>query len=180
MIPFVVAIGGPPGSGKSTAGRKVAEALGLTFRSVGEAFRAEAREHGMDLEAFGRWAESHPEVDRELDRRMAELARPGVVLEGRIQGTLLKRAGVPVRSVRVTASRPERLQRLARRDGGSPEETESQLAAREASERTRYAEFYGIDLDHETADLTVDATRASADEVAQTIVAYLKREATGP
>lgn len=173
MIRWVVAIGGPPGSGKSTAGRKVASALGLDFRSAGEFFRAEAKERGVDLEQFGRYAEAHPEVDRELDRRMQALARPGVLLEGRIQGVLCRRAGVPVRYVQITADRPTRVERLLGRDGGSREETERRLARREESERRRYLEFYGIDLERETPDLTVDSTTLSADEVAERVVAFL-------
>lgn len=173
MIPWVVAIGGPAGSGKSTVGRKVAAALGLEFRSVGELFRAEASSRGLDLEAFGRYAEEHPEVDRELDRRMLVLAHPGVVLEGRVQGALLRRERVPVRTVRVTAAREVRLRRLVARDGGTPEGTAARLATREASERSRYRAFYGIDPDAEPVDLTVDATTASADEVAERIVRFL-------
>ncbi|EQD35681.1 cytidylate kinase, partial [mine drainage metagenome] len=63
MIDVVVCIGGPPGSGKSTAGRKIAERLGLEYRSAGDIFRAEASQHGLDLEAFGRYADGPtPEV----------------------------------------------------------------------------------------------------------------------
>ncbi len=180
MIPFVVAIGGPAGSGKSTVGRKVASRLGATFHSVGELFRAEARERSMDLEAFGRYAETHPEVDRELDRRALSLARPGVVLEGRVQGVLLRRAGRPVRTVRVTASREVRVARLLQRDGGTTEATETKLSEREASERTRYVALYGIDPELEPVDLVVDATDSSADEVAETIVRFLRRPVEGP
>ncbi|MGB6501651.1 MAG: AAA family ATPase, partial [Thermoplasmata archaeon] len=77
MIHRVVTLGGPPGSGKSTAGRLVAAELGLQLRSAGEMFRAEAVSQGMSLAVFGRYAEAHPEVDRELDRRMQALAAPG-------------------------------------------------------------------------------------------------------
>ena len=174
MIGWVVAIGGPPGSGKSTAGRLVAGELGLEYRSAGEEFRAEARRRGMDLAAFGRYAEAHPEVDRDLDRRMQELARPGRVLDGRIQGVLCRRNGIPVRSVVVTASEDERARRLAARDGQSVDTARTLLREREASERVRYAQFYGIDVDRETPDLTVDSTRSPPDEVARTIVAFVR------
>ncbi|MGA8543592.1 MAG: AAA family ATPase, partial [Thermoplasmata archaeon] len=118
MIGWVVAIGGPPGSGKSTAGRLVAHRLGLTYLSAGDRFRAEAARRSMDLEAFGRYAENHPEVDRDLDREMQEVARPGTVLDGRIQGILCRRNGTPVRYVVVTATEAERARRVAGRDGG--------------------------------------------------------------
>ena len=174
MIGWVVTIGGPPGSGKSTAGRRVAEALGLEYRSAGEEFRAEAARRGMDLAAFGRYAEAHPEVDRDLDRRMQELARPGRVLDGRIQGVLCRRNGIPVRSVVVTASEAERARRLAHRDGESVEVALTLLREREASERARYVKFYGIDIDRESPDLTVDSTHRSPDEVTRAIVAFVR------
>jgi CMP/dCMP kinase len=180
VIGWVVALGGPPGSGKSTAGRKVADELHLLYRSAGGEFRAEAARRGMDLESFGKYAESHPEVDRDLDRTMQGLARPGVVLDGRIQGVLCRRAGTPVRYIVVTATEEERARRVARRDGGSVADALSQIRAREASERARYSRYYGIDLDTEVPDLTVDSTSTPPDGVAAAIVEFLRAPARGP
>jgi len=179
VIAAVVTLGGPPGSGKSTAGRRVAEALSLEFRSAGEIFRAEARRHGMDLEAFGHFAAQHPEVDRELDRSMQALARPGRVLEGRVQGPLCRRAGVPVYDVIVTAREDVRVRRVAERDGEPLELARAKVRDREAAERARYLDFYGIDLDRETAGLVVDSSDRPPSAVADAILAYIReREAT--
>jgi CMP/dCMP kinase len=177
VIDRVVALGGPPGSGKSTAGRRVAERLGLEYRSAGDAFRAEAARRGMDVEAFSQFAESHPEVDRDLDRSMQALARPGRLLDGRIQGTLCRRAGTPVADIVVTAELAERIRRVAHRDGQSEAEATRRVRDREASERARYREFYGIDLDREAPDLSIDSTALPPDEVAERIVAFLVRAA---
>ncbi len=173
MIDRVVALGGPPGSGKSTAGHRVASELGLTFTSAGDAFRAEAARHRMDVEAFGRYAEAHPEVDRDLDRAMQAIAGPGHLLDGRIQGILCRRAGTPVAYVVVTAEFAERVRRVARRDGQPEGEAARRVAEREASEARRYHEFYGIDVDRETPDLTVDSTHLGPDAVTARIVAFL-------
>jgi len=176
----VLAVGGPPGSGKSTAGRLAAASLDLEFRSAGEEFRRSAAERSMDVDAFGQYAESHPEVDRELDERMLALARPGRLLEGRLTGPLCRRRAIPVDYVVVTASEAERIRRIARRDGRTLEEAGRHLRQREASERVRYATLYRIDLDLETPDLTVDATRPPPEEVARTIVTFVRaREAAG-
>lgn len=174
MIGWVVAIGGPPGSGKSTAGRLAAEQLGLEYRSAGDLFRAEATRRGMDLEAFGQFAEMHPEVDRDLDRAMQALAQPGRVLDGRIQGVLCRRNGIPVRYVVVTADPVERARRVALRDGETIAQAAAHLRTREASERARYAKFYAIDLDREPADLTIDSTHRSAPEVTAAIVEFVR------
>lgn len=175
MIRRVVAIGGPPGSGKSTAGRRVAALLGLDYRSAGELFREEARRRGLDLETFGRFAEEHPEVDQELDRAMQALARPGSLLDGRIQGTLCRRNRIPVHVLVVTASETERVRRVAARDGQTPEVARRALRVREASERDRYLRYYGIDLDRERPDATIDSTSTPAEAVAAAIVAHIER-----
>lgn len=174
MIHRVVTLGGPPGSGKSTAGRLVAEALGLEYRSAGELFRAEAARRSLSLEAFGRYAAAHPEVDRELDRAMQALAAPGRLLEGRIQGALCRRAGTPVHAIVVTASEAERVRRVAGRDRQSLEEARRALLEREESERARYLRFYGIDIAQEPADLSVDSTRLAPGAVAEVIVEFLR------
>jgi len=174
VIGRVVAIGGPPGSGKSTAGRLVVGALGLQYRSAGEVFRAEAAARGMDVESFGVYAEAHPEVDRTLDERMQALARPGVLLDGRIQGVLCRRRGTPVYSVVVTAEEDERARRVAARDGQAFEEARERIRNRAEGERRRYRALYGIEVDAERGDLTVDSTSTPADRVAEEIVRFLK------
>lgn len=181
MIRAVVTIAGPPGSGKSTAGRRLAEMLGLEYRSAGEIFRREARERGMTLEAFGRFAEAHPEVDRELDRAMQALARPGRLLDGRIQGPLCRRHGVPVHHIVVTASEEVRVRRVAHRDGQALETARAEVRAREASERARYQQYYDIDLERDRPDLVVDSTSQTPDEVAAVIAEFVRaREASAP
>jgi len=181
VIHRVVAIGGPPGSGKSTVGRLVAQRLGLTYTAAGELFRAEGRRRGMDVEEFGRYAEGHPEVDLELDRAMQSLATPGRLLDSRLQGALCRRHGIPVHYVVVTASEAERARRVAGRDGQSVEEAHRRIAEREASERSRYLARYGIDLATEQPDLTVDSTRLPAESVAERVVQFVRgREAEAP
>ncbi len=180
MIDAVVCIGGPPGSGKSTAGRRVAERLRLEYRSAGELFRAEAARRGLDLEAFGRYAESHPEVDRELDGAMQALATPGRLLDGRIQGPLCRRHGRRTVSIVVTARSEVRAARVAGRDSVPLDRALAQIVAREASEHRRYRRLYGIDLDSEPVDLTVDSSDLSAPAVAQEILQFLQLRGTAP
>ncbi len=179
MISRPVALGGPPGSGTTSAGRLVAQALGLEYVSAGEEFRKEAARRGFELEAFGRYAEAHPEVDQELDRSMQSAARPGRLLEGRIQGVLCRRNHVPCWWVRLDAEEAERARRVAGRDRVPLEEALRAIRVREASERDRYLRFYGIDLDRETPDLDVDTTHTPADQVAERIVRFLREREGG-
>ncbi|MGI0052679.1 MAG: AAA family ATPase, partial [Thermoplasmata archaeon] len=133
-----IAIGGPPGSGTTTAARAIARELHLELVSAGERFRAEARARGMELGAFSRYAEEHPEVDRALDEAMLSQARPGSLLEGRVQGALLRRREVPVHWIEITAQFEVRVGRVAAREGIPPARASEEIRGRETSERARY------------------------------------------
>ncbi len=68
-----ITISGPPGSGTTSLARYLAGKYGLDLTSAGEVFRQLAREHGMDLAEFGRFAENDPSVDRMIDARQKEI-----------------------------------------------------------------------------------------------------------
>jgi CMP/dCMP kinase len=169
----VATIGGPPGSGKSTAGRAVAAALQREFVSAGDLFRAEAQRRGVDLLELSRLAAADETIDRALDDEMVRRADPGRILDGRVTGPILRRRGVPNQYVVVTAEESVRWQRLAGRDGGSVDEVGPQTREREASERDRYLRYYGIDLAKEAPDLLIDSTNLSPGEVVLRIVEFL-------
>lgn len=174
MIDRVVALGGPPGSGKTTAARRLAERLNLELRSAGERFRAEAASRGLDLGEFSRYAELHPEVDRALDEGMVALARPGRLLEGRLTGALLRRRGVPVHWLAVVAPAEVRAGRIAQRDHLDVEEARRSMELREESERRRYLRYYAVDLGAERPDFSVDSTNLAPDGVVAALEGYLR------
>lgn len=175
----VVTLTGPPGSGKTTAGRLAAERLGLTFVSAGALFRREAERRGLDLPRFSRFAEQHEEVDRALDEQMLGWADPAHLLEGRITGALCRRRSIPTLYLVVTAPESVRVGRLAGRDGGALEEVRRATRQRERSEADRYRRYYGIDLTAETADLTVDSSALSAAQVADRLAAFVRQRRPG-
>ncbi len=174
MIDRPITLGGPPGGGKSTAGRALALRFGLTYVSAGEFFRAEGRARGLTVEEYSRYAQAHPEVDEALDRRVQEFARPGYLLDGRIQGPLARRRGLEVYGFIVTARPDVRAARVARRDGLGLEEAARRIAEREASELERYRRLYGIDLRSETGETTVDSSDLTPAEVVDALVRGLR------
>lgn len=156
---MIVAIGGPPGSGKTTAATQFAAEFGFVLVSGGRLFREMAAERGMGLAAFSAYAETHHDVDRQLDAmvlaavRDAALAGRDVVVEGRIQPHLLARNEPRPFTVLITAPIDVRAKRIAEREGKSERRALDEILARESSERKRYRAIYGIDLD----DVTVYA-----------------------
>ncbi|MCI4350617.1 MAG: (d)CMP kinase [Thermoplasmata archaeon] len=174
MTAPLVALGGPPGSGKTTAARSVAAKLHLELRSAGDLFRAAASARRMDLLEFSAYAEAHPEVDLEIDEAMIGLAGPGRMLEGRLVGEFLRRRGLHALWIDVTAREEVRAQRIAHRDHLSVADALARTRARERSERDRYARFYGIDLDATQPDERVDASDLTPEQVVERIIALVE------
>jgi cytidylate kinase len=170
---LLVTISGLPGTGTTTASRLVAEALGLERVPGGEVFRQMAAEAGMSLADFGVYAIDHPEIDRELDRRLEERARAGgCVIESRLAGWLAHQAAL--RSVRVwlRCDDDERARRVASRDGTTQAQALLENRERAAVEHGRYLAFYGIDLEDLTIyDLVLDSTIDRAPVLAREIIA---------
>src|SRR3990170_417071 len=75
---MIVAIGGPPGGGKTTAADLYARTYKAVFISGGGIFREMAAERGMDLVRFSKYAEAHYEVDRQLDEMILAAVRKAV------------------------------------------------------------------------------------------------------
>lgn len=174
---MLVTISGLPGSGTTTLSRLVAAALDLDRLPGGEVFRQMAAESGMTLAEFGRHARDHPEHDRELDRRLLERARAGgVVIESRLAGWLAARDDLPAVRVWVTCSDEERARRVGRRDATDVTTARADNTAREALERARYQDLYGIDLtDLSVYDLVLDSTGIAPEALAAEVVSAARR-----
>lgn len=126
----------------------------------------------MDLPAFGAYAVSHPEVDVELDRRLAERARAGgVVIESRLAGWIAYHEGLDGLRVGLRCDEMVRAERVAGREGISLDRALADNADREKVEHDRYLALYGIDISDMTPyDLVVDTGTLESEAVCDRIV----------
>lgn len=170
---MLVTISGLPGSGTTTLSRVVATELGLERVPGGEVFRELAAEAGMTLAEFGVHAQGHPEIDVELDNRLTARAVTGsCVIESRLAGWLVTRAGLDATRVWVDCSDEERARRVAGRDAITLDQALVENRERERLEHVRYLSIYGIDLtDRSVYDLVLDSTAAPVAELGASAVA---------
>jgi cytidylate kinase len=157
---MLITVSGPFGSGKTTFAEGVAGELGYEYVSGGDIFRSLAEERGVSLVEFNRLAEEDDQVDRDLDRRLREIAteREDLVLESRLAGWI---AGDHA-DLKFWLDAPlgVRVDRVADREDKSHETARRESTERATSEARRYEEYYGIDIeDRSIYDLVVNTAR---------------------
>jgi cytidylate kinase len=173
---MLLTVSGPAGSGKSTTATGLAEALDLAHVSGGDIFRELADERGYSPVEFNELAEEDDQIDRDLDRRLYEIARDrdGVVLESRLAGWL---AG-DFADFRFWLDAPldVRAARIADREGKAVDRAREETNRRERSERTRYADYYDIDVDDLSIyDFVVNTARWTAPDVLAILTTAIER-----
>jgi cytidylate kinase len=152
---LIIAIGGLHGTGKSTCAKALAKTFNLKYVSAGEIFRKIAYEKGVSIEELSKLSEVDNSIDLSIDEETKREAECGnVVLEGQLTPWFTKNKAL---KIYVIASKEERILRISKRDGLTLEEAEKETLNREASERKRYKEYYGINVnDLSIYDLIID------------------------
>jgi cytidylate kinase len=175
---LIITVSGPPGSGTTTTSEHVAARLEVALVPGGVVFRAMAAERGMSLAAFGLYATDHPEVDVELDARLAERARQGdVLIESRLAGWIARNEGLDAVTVYLECPAEVRAARVADREGLDVARALAENVEREQVERERYLALYGVDIEDLTIyELVLDSGSSSPDELSDRIAeAAVKR-----
>ena len=89
---MIITIGGSAGSGTTTAAKVLSEKLDIPYLSTGSIFRQMAKEHGMSVIEFNKFSENNADIDKELDKRQAEIAYESgnIVVEGRLSAYFIE------------------------------------------------------------------------------------------
>jgi CMP/dCMP kinase len=166
---MIITIGGLAGSGTTTAAKILSEKLQIPYLSAGEIFRLMAVEKGMDIMEFGKYAEGNDEIDLEIDRRQAQLAKEytDLIVEGRLSAYFVE-ADLKIWFV---APLDIRTERICMREGKTRETVKKEIITRGESEATRYQEIHGIDIGNmEVYDIVINSHSFKPEGIAEIIL----------
>lgn len=130
----------------------------------------------MGLIELGRYAERHPEFDREIDERLvAEARKGGVILDGRATCHLLKKRRIPAICVWLAADPAVSARRIAKRDGLTVKEALAKSRLREAEVARRLKALWGVDTkDVSLYDAVIETDDYTPKEVADLITELVR------
>ncbi|NVM17909.1 MAG: cytidylate kinase family protein [Candidatus Lokiarchaeota archaeon] len=174
---MIIAISGLHGTGKSTIAKLLADKLDILYYSTGQAFRDLAKENNMSLEEYTSFVEKHPNIDKELDNKVAKMANEGsIIIDSQLGGHILK--SIANFKIQLTCPLEVRIKRMAARDQASYKEKLKETTIREKSELERFKKLYDIDLsDKESTkeffDLIIDTEHLTIEEIVQKILLEL-------
>jgi len=169
-----ISLAGDLGSGKSTVTDLLIAATGAERYTTGKIMRDLAAARGMSIDEFNRSIEGNPEVDKLIDDGLRALSDDprDLVIDSRMAWHFTRG------TFRVYMSTEPRIaaERImaAGREGetfDTLDEAVTRIAARRASEKKRYFDFYGVDItDLFNYDLVIDTSYASPVQIATEIL----------
>lgn len=180
---MIITLSGYPGSGKSTAGKLLAEKLNYKHYSIGDLQRRLASEHHLTLSEWNALEETEDRHDRAIEDYQTKLGKEedNFIIDGRLSWYCIPHA----LKVFLTIDPDEGARRIFEhaKAGDRPDENpytsveqvKTQARERVASENKRYMEYYGTHWDdQEKFDLIIDTTSTPPEEVVEQIIKALR------
>jgi CMP/dCMP kinase len=178
----IITLGGMPGSGKSSTGKRLAELLGYRRLSSGDFFREMAHRRGISVEEINRVAENDVTFDHETDAWIrAQGEGEDFVIDSRTAFHWIPRAfkvflkldpHVAAQRIFAHIQKEGRIGQIA----VSADDVHEKTLARIDSERKRYAALYGLNYTDESRyDLVVDTGPNDLDAVVKIIADAYRR-----
>ncbi|MHA2185765.1 MAG: (d)CMP kinase [Promethearchaeota archaeon] len=175
---MILTISGLHGTGKSTIGKRIAQRLGISYYSTGQAFRELATEMGLTVEEFSKYVENDPSIDKKLDEKIIEIAQEGdVIIDSQLSAYILE--SIADFKILLVCDLKTRVERMTERDNTTFDEKMKETKLREKSELERFKKLYNIDLSDKQKqkklyNLIIDIENLAIEQVEAKILDSLK------
>lgn len=177
----IISITGKNGSGKSTTGKRLAAMLGYAHKSSGDFAREIGLRHNMTIAEAMKYAETHPEIDQEIDHMVKECGKEeNLVIDSRLAFFWIPDSfkvyldlDFTIAAGRVIESAKHDPSRAQSEDKADTEEQVAEnLKTRFESDVMRYQTTYGVntsDMNHFDLVINTGDSANTLDVVVQTV-----------
>lgn len=174
----IITIAGPPGSGKSTTARHVANMLNYQHFSSGDIFREIAKSFEVDVARLNIMAEENNNLDFEVDSKLRKMGDESseFVIDSRTAFFWMPQSYKVYLDLDINTAAERVFKQIV--SGGrvsqtatSIEDVMNDIETRIDSELKRYKKLYNLDYTkNEHYDLIINTTDSTAYEIAELIV----------
>jgi cytidylate kinase len=170
----IITLTGDLGSGKSTVSKILCERLNYDYIYTGKIQREIAGRYRMTTLELNQYAETHPEIDEEIDATFQSLNHStDLIVDSRLAWFFIPesfkvflKTDIKIAVRRIIDDHQRQNEKYS-----SEEEAANDIAARKASENKRYMELYGADCsDLSNFNLVIDTSFITPEEVAGMIM----------
>ena len=171
----IITLTGDLGSGKSTVSKILKERLNYEYVYTGKIQREIANRYQMSTLELNQYAETHPEIDEEIDATFKALSgATDLIVDSRLAWFFIPESykvflltEIAVAADRISNDRQRKNEKYM-----SKEEAIRDIVARKESENKRYMELYSANCsDLSNFDLIIDTSFITPEEVADMIIA---------
>ncbi|MDR2824320.1 MAG: (d)CMP kinase [Prevotellaceae bacterium] len=175
----IITLTGDLGSGKSTVSAILCRQLNYSYIYTGKIQREIACRHSMTTLELNKYAETHPEIDAEIDATFKSLGdSTNLVVDSRMAWFFIPnsfkiylKTDLEVSATRIAGDSERKSEKYL-----SLQEAIADIVARKTSENKRYLELYGADCSNlANFDLVVDTSFITPEKAAEIIVAEYNR-----
>ncbi len=171
-----ITITGALGSGKSTIAKMLAQKLGYTHYSTGDAQRQIADSYHMTTLELNQLADTEPSIDQQIDSIFNQLENSGklYVIDSRMAWFFMPRSFKVKLTVEPKTAALRILNDTSRSGEKKYKTIDDALDAtmnRRSNEIERFKKTYGVDIeDQNNYDITIDTTDLSPEEICRIIL----------
>lgn len=177
---MLITISGTPGAGKGTTAAALSTKLRIPYYSIGDIQRNLALSRGQTLEEFGRYQESHPKFDRQVDRWQGTMAKKlgRGIFEGRVSYHFIPKSikiylHCSLRTGAIRLRNDPTHKRRHEGDFSTLAKTIQTLRRRMISENRRYMEYYDLNIhDPNQYDLIIKTDQLTTAKIVKKIMDF--------
>ena len=174
----IITITGDLGSGKSTVSKILTERLNYDYVYTGKIQREIASKYQMTTLELNQYAETHPEIDAEIDATFKSLNNStDLIVDSRLAWFFITDSFKVYLKTDVVVSANRIFNdnlRKSEKKYESVEDTVQEIIARKESENKRYMDLYGADCsDMSNFNIIIDTSFITPEEVADRIIVLL-------